>query len=370
MSTTPQSRAACSTTRPSPSWSRTIPARTCPSSSSRARLSMSTWFTSCSLRMARAASSAPGERVVNHAVVISLGACCWMAHLASSWPCTVTRVGVPPGQAAVRELGQLINKILPQGGSAPAVAGTLEDGTTGEPEGRMIRAPGAGLMGKSTTHGVSKRESYVSLVRAGGLQNPPAFGNCSQLITWDRSTMNEPIGLTETPVVNNPDGLVRAGEPEVENPRTNKIPVSPLWTATPLRAPMAPPSSSPPPPGSEQPGRAFSYFSPSPLHFQATVESAPPTPSTEPVKVGQDDSAAFVLEEGREEGGNEDQMEESGDRKPESSGGVGEPPALVYVQPSPGQLESGVPLTGWLCDPEWLRRRFRDFTLGNMQGNQ
>jgi hypothetical protein len=177
--------------------------------------------------------------------------------------------------------------------------------------------------------------------------------------------MNEPTGLAGTPpVAKDVDGLLRAEEPEVEHPRTNQVSASPLCTPTPLRAPMTPPPGS----GSERTGSAFGYFSPSPLLFQATVESAPPTPSTEPAKVvGRDDPAtAAVLEEGRAEGGDEDQ----GDRKHVGPGAVGEPPALVYVQPSPGQLERGVPVTGWLCDPEWLRRRFRDFTLGNVQGNQ
>lgn len=129
---------------------------------------------------------------------------------------------------------------------------------------------------------------------------------------------------------------------------------------------MTPPSSSPLPPGSEQQSGASRYFSPSRL--QATVESAPPSPSIEPVKVASDDPAAVVLEEELEGKENEHQGGES--RDGQSQAGVGEPPALVYVQPSPEQMQRGEPLTGWLCDPEWLRRRVRDFTLRSTQGNQ
>lgn len=180
--------------------------------------------------------------------------------------------------------------------------------------------------------------------------------------------MNGNTGRPEAPVA---DYLIRdfsvMGESEVENPRTNAALASPLWMATPLRAPSTPPSSTPTPSSvSEHSGPALRYISPSPLHFQATVESAPPTPTTGPVKADQDDPAVISLEEGREE----DQADKSGGTKEEGpDGGVGEPPALVYVQPDPGQLESGVPLTGWLCDPEWLRRRLREFTLGNSQGS-
>lgn len=164
-------------------------------------------------------------------------------------------------------------------------------------------------------------------------------------------------------------------EPEVEHPRTNGALAEPLWAATPpLRAPMTPPSSSSPlpPGGSDQHSGASMYFSPSRL--QATVESAPPSPSTGSVSVGPDDpAAAVVLEEGQqaeEQQGNEHQGEESRGREGSPVGGVGEPPALVYVQPSPEQMLRGEPLTGWLCDPEWLRRRVRDFTLVGMQGDR
>lgn len=77
-----------------------------------------------------------------------------------------------------------------------------------------------------------------------------------------------------------------------------------------------------------------------------------------------------MLEEGQgqaEEPGNEHQEgKESRDGQESPDGVVGEPPALVYVQPSPEQMQRGEPLTGWLCDPEWLRRRVRDFTLADM----
>lgn len=70
-STTRQCRAAYSTTRPSPLSSRTTLAQTCQSSSSRARSSMSTLSTSFSPQMARAANSAPEERVASHETVVS-----------------------------------------------------------------------------------------------------------------------------------------------------------------------------------------------------------------------------------------------------------------------------------------------------------
>lgn len=168
-------------------------------------------------------------------------------------------------------------------------------------------------------------------------------------------------------MVINPFALWQVHEPEVERPRTNEALAEPLWVPTPLRAPITPPSSSPIPPGSEQQSGTSRYFSPSRL--QATVESAPPSPSIDPVSVAPNDPPAVVLEDGHEEErGNEHQGKESRDRQ-ERPGGVGEPPALVYVQPSPEQMQRGEPLTGWLCDPEWLRRRVREFTLVGTQEN-
>lgn len=166
------------------------------------------------------------------------------------------------------------------------------------------------------------------------------------------------------------DDSYSVGDPEPENPRTAAALASPLWMATPPRAPSTPALSSSPPSGSEHSGTALRYLSLSPLHLQATVESAPPTPSTGPAKVEGDEPAAISLEEGRkEEEHDEDPADENGGTEQEGPGGVGEPPALVYVEPSPGQLERGVPVTGWLCDPEWLRCRFMDFTLGNAGGS-
>lgn len=187
--------------------------------------------------------------------------------------------------------------------------------------------------------------------------------------------MNQPAGGPRTPVDTGrfDDFPIFMGpERDIEQPRTNAAPASPLWTATPLRASSAAPSPTPTPSASEHSGSAMGYIPPSPLHFQATVESAPPTPSTGPVGSGQDEPAVITLEEELQADHREEDPAggSGGGAKEEGSGGggMGEPPALVYVQPSPGQLESGVPVSGWLCDPEWLRRRLREFTLGDAQG--
>ncbi|KAG8162894.1 hypothetical protein KVR01_007372 [Diaporthe batatas] len=185
------------------------------------------------------------------------------------------------------------------------------------------------------------------------------------------SLMYQPASRSRTPVATGYDSFITGDEPDVEQPRTSGAPASPLWIATPLRAPSTPASSSPPPSGgSEHSGTALLHTTPSPLHFQATVESAPPTPSTGPLKAGRDEPAVTSPEEEREEERAENQLEEGGDTRQEGMGGnITEPPALVYVEPAPGQLERGVPLTGWLCDPAWLRQRLRHLTMGNTEGN-
>lgn len=175
--------------------------------------------------------------------------------------------------------------------------------------------------------------------------------------------MREPAGITKSPVHINPFAAPPVNEPDVENPRSREDLPTPFSAATPLRA-VTPPWSSPLPPSTGQRGGASSCASPSPL--QATVETAPPTPCMDPVKVDQDDPAPVALE-GALEKGNEDNTEGQGDRHQDSRGGAEEPPTLFYVQPSPEQIRRGEPLTGWLCEPEWLRRRLRDWTRGNMQ---
>jgi hypothetical protein len=200
----------------------------------------------------------------------------------------------------------------------------------------------------------------------GWFQKPTRLWIRPPLTTEGRSSMIQLVG--------HPPVFVEC-EPEIEQSRANEAPVSPRWAATPLRAPMTPSSSLPSPSECAQPGRTSSCFSLGHLHFQATVESAPPTPSIESEKAGQDDLPASAaspgLVEGQQEGGNEDDHTEgNGFRENEDRGHIGEPPALVYVRPSPQQLESGVPLTGWLCDPEWLRRRLSDLRLGDRQENR
>lgn len=179
--------------------------------------------------------------------------------------------------------------------------------------------------------------------------------------------MNGPAAIMESTVISNPYAAPPMDEPDVEHPRSREDIPTPFSAATSLRAFITPPWSSPLPPSSGQKSDASSCASPSPL--QATVETAPPTPCIDPVKVDQDDPAPVALEEGREEG-NENHTEGHEDRGQDNPGGMGEPPTLFYLQPSPGQIQRGEPLTGWLCEPEWLRRRLRDLTLGNMQGDQ
>lgn len=179
--------------------------------------------------------------------------------------------------------------------------------------------------------------------------------------------MNGPAGITESPVFINPFAAPPVNEPDVEHPRSREDIPTPFSAGTPLRAFITPPWSSLLPPRSRQEGGASSCASPSPL--QATVETAPPTPCMDPVKVDQDDLAPVALEGGLEKG-NENHTEGHRDREQDSRDGTGEPPTLFYVQPTPGQIRRGEPLTGWLCEPEWLRRRIRDLTRGNMQGDQ
>lgn len=175
--------------------------------------------------------------------------------------------------------------------------------------------------------------------------------------------MNEPPGITALPVDSNPDALSPIHEPDVELPRAADLLPTPVSAATSLLAPITPPWFSPLLPSSVQ-GRVASGRA-SPSLFQATVESAPPTPRIEPVEAGHDAPAPSALEEDPEEG-REDRMEERGGPEQERLGGMGEPPTLIYVPPTPGQILRGEPLTGWLCEPGWIRRRLRDFTQGNM----
>lgn len=175
--------------------------------------------------------------------------------------------------------------------------------------------------------------------------------------------MKEPAGITVLPVDENPDAPAPIHEPDVELPRAAELLPSPFSAATSLLAPITPPWLSPLPPSSVH--RRVASGRASPSLFQATVESAPPTPHIEPAEGGHDDPAPFALE-ARSEEGHEDRMEELGEREQEGPGGVVEPPTLIYVPPSPGQIQRGEPLTGWLCEPGWIRRRLRDFTQGNV----
>lgn len=178
--------------------------------------------------------------------------------------------------------------------------------------------------------------------------------------------MNEPPGMTESPVDDDPGTLPPVHEPEVELPRTAGFLPTPVSAATSLLAPITPPWSSPLPPSSGRKSVASSRASPS--LFQATVESAPPTPRIGPAEVGDEDPSAVALD-GRE-GSSEESVEERGDREQERPGSMREPPTLIYLPPSPGQIRRGEPVTGWLCEPGWIRRRLRDFTQGNMQGDR
>ncbi|KAG6357374.1 hypothetical protein INS49_013251 [Diaporthe citri] len=193
----------------------------------------------------------------------------------------------------------------------------------------------------------------------GGPDNSNVKGDGGQ----HTSPMNEPAGITKSPVFVNPFAAPPMNEPDVEHPRSREDIPTPFSAATPLQAFITPPWSSPLPPSSGQEGGV------SQSSLQATVETAPPTPCMDPVKVDQDDPAPVALEEGREDR-NEDRVEGHGDPQQDSPGGIGEPPTLFYVQPSPEQIQRGEPLTGWLCEPQWLRRRLRDLTRGNMQGDQ
>lgn len=179
--------------------------------------------------------------------------------------------------------------------------------------------------------------------------------------------MNEPAGVTVLPVNDKSGALPPTHEPEIELARAAEFVPTPVSAATSLLAPITPPCFSPLPPNSVH--RRVASGRASPSLFQATVESAPPTPHIEPAEGGHDESAPFALDE-RSEEGHENRMEERGEREQEVPGGVGEPPTLIYVPPSPGQIQRGEPLTGWLCEPGWIRRRFRDFTQGNMRGDQ
>lgn len=170
--------------------------------------------------------------------------------------------------------------------------------------------------------------------------------------------MNEPAGMTESPVDDDPGTQPPVHEPGVELPRTADFLPTPASAATSLLAPITPPWSSSLPPSSRQKSVASSDASPS--LFQATVEGAPPTPRIGPVEVGDDDPSA-VAPDGLE-GASEHRTEEREDWEQERPGGMGEPPTLIYLPPSPGQVRRGEPLTGWLCEPGWVRRRLRDFT--------
>lgn len=175
--------------------------------------------------------------------------------------------------------------------------------------------------------------------------------------------MKEPSGITVLPVDDNPDAPPPIHEPDVELPRAAELLPSPFSAATSLLAPITPPWLSPLPPSSVH--RRVASGRASPNLFQATVESAPPTPHIEPAEDGHDDPAPSALEERSEEGHEKDRVGGRGEREQEADG-VGEPPTLIYVPPSPGQIQRGEPLTGWLCEPGWIRRRLRDFTQGNM----
>lgn len=178
--------------------------------------------------------------------------------------------------------------------------------------------------------------------------------------------MNEPVGNAVLPVDDNRDALPTIQEPDVELPRAADLLPTPVSAATSIFASSPTQWFSPLPPCSVQ--RRVASGRASPSLFQATVESAPPTPRIEPVEAGHDAIAPSALEEDPEEG-REDRMEERGGPEQERLGGMGEPPTLIYVPPTPGQIQRGEPLTGWLCEPGWIRRRLRDFTQGNMRGD-
>lgn len=189
----------------------------------------------------------------------------------------------------------------------------------------------------------------------------------SQLINQDRSPMNEPSGVTEPPVANSRTALAPADEPEVELPRASEDLPTPLSALTPLRAPITPPWSSSLPPSSGQRGSASNFPSLSPL--QATVESAPPSPYMDPVKVDRYEPEPIALEGGQDEG-SDDHTEGRGDGEQDGPGDVGEPPTLLYVPPNPGQIQRGEPISGWLCEPAWIRRVLRDLGQGDTQGDE
>lgn len=180
--------------------------------------------------------------------------------------------------------------------------------------------------------------------------------------------MNEPVGAAESPLGKDQDADPPVHEPDVELPRAREDLPTPVSVASSLLAPSSiTPWFSPLSPSSGHMGGASRRGSPNP--FQATVESAPPSPRIEPVEAAHYDPAPHGLEEGWKEG-NEDHLEARRDRQHNRPGVVGEPPTLIYVPQSPGQIRRGEPVTGWLCEPGWIRRRFRHFTPGDVEGDQ
>lgn len=189
----------------------------------------------------------------------------------------------------------------------------------------------------------------------------------SQLIDQDRSPMNEPFGAAEALVANNPATLPPGDEPDVELPRASDDPPTPLSGLTPLRASITPPWSSPLPSSSGQRGDASNF--PSLRSLQATVESAPPSPYMDPVKVDRYEPEQIALG-GGEDQESDDHTEGRGDGEQDGPGGVGEPPTLLYVPPNPGQIQRGEPISGWLCEPAWLRRVLGGLGQGDTQGDE
>lgn len=188
----------------------------------------------------------------------------------------------------------------------------------------------------------------MSLIRAQSFETHAPWPICTQLITRDRSPTIEPAGVPKSPLTNPPQTVPPVHKPKPTHPVAKDDPASPL--------------------SKPQTNQKQSHISPMSIQdgqrrhpLQATVETAPPSPAMEPLRLDQDEPAVAAVGLKLKEG----QVDrEKGQRGAEQGmpAGVIEPPAICYMQPSPEQVQRGEPLRGWLCEPEWFRRRVRDLT--------
>ncbi|KAI3396507.1 hypothetical protein diail_12127 [Diaporthe ilicicola] len=173
---------------------------------------------------------------------------------------------------------------------------------------------------------------------------------------WHTLPVAETAGIPESPSTDHPDSVPTADEPDATHPMTQDVP------ALPLSRPQTPPGHSPLPQISKQEGQRSHVVG---VPLQATVETAPPSPATQPSRLGQDEpvaAAAAAAAEQKLEKSQDDKKKEKRGGEQARSADVREPPTLCYMQPTPEQIQRGEPLRGWLCEPEWFRRRIRDLT--------